>query len=408
MSISQNSSFSKSVITKALGYTQPRVCYGKSIDIVFSAYDALSGKMRTKRIKINHLGTERHIRQREHELCSRFEALLKDGWSPFWTSESVKKHDVVAMAEVAPKKNTVTIGVAFKNYKDYIELEYSRKVLSHATIVTYTSYIKLILAYFSKTGLKNLDDVTLPCLRAYIDSLSRRNCSVKYCNSILGFIKTVFGWFVCNGYIEHSPADALAKENMSRATKMEKFEDSELDDMFSKLRESNRLEFLLACYIEYYCYIRPNELYRIKVGDLNFAEQTIFVRAEISKNKKDNLVTMPRIIIELMIELGVHAHSSSDYLFGDRLKCGPKIGTRKQFYRYWINHVACPDGLCPELMGKNLSFYRLKSTGITNMLKRGVPSINVQNQARHSSLSTTEIYARTSRLKAPTGLREYQ
>ena len=41
---------------------------------------------------------------------------------------------------------------------------------------------------------------------------------------------------------------------------------------------------------------------------------------------------------------------------------------------------------------KEVQFYSLKDTGITDMLNAGVPAIKVRDQARHSDLRITEIY----------------
>ena len=293
-------------------------------------------------------------------------------------------------------------------YLTFIEREAQRKVLSDATYKTYSSYSRSLLSYLQSVQIVNLHDVTLQVLNDFLTSLLDRNVTVKYYNSTLGFLKTLFTWFVDHGKLETSPADGLKKESSARVTaKRENLTTDELSTLFEKLRKAKRLEFLLACYMEYYCYIRPNELYQLKVGDLNFAEQSVFVSEAISKTKRDAKVTLPAVVIELMVELGIHNHRSNEFIFGDRLKCCDKKGTQKQFGRYWDRHVACDGGLMPELQKRNVCFYSLKSTGITDMLERGIASITVRDQARHSNLSTTEIYAKKSKLTVSEELKEY-
>ena len=54
----------------------------------------------------------------------------------------------------------------------------------------------------------------------------------------------------------------------------------------------NNKHFLLACYIEYYCLIRPKEMSMLKIRDISFKNQTILVSGDISKNRKDAVVTL--------------------------------------------------------------------------------------------------------------------
>ena len=58
---------------------------------------------------------------------------------------------------------------------------------------------------------------------------------------------------------------------------------SELKRVREYLSERNK-HFLLAVMMEYYCFIRPNELSNIRIGDIDAKAHAIYVRAEISKN----------------------------------------------------------------------------------------------------------------------------
>ena len=68
------------VIDSTLAFSMPRITYGKK-DIVlsFRAFDHQLGKMRRKRIRLNHLGKRWFIKRREREICARFLAILAQG-----------------------------------------------------------------------------------------------------------------------------------------------------------------------------------------------------------------------------------------------------------------------------------------------------------------------------------------
>jgi integrase len=62
--------------------------------------------------------------------------------------------------------------------------------------------------------------------------------------------------------------------------------------------EQKNKHYLLACYLIYYCFIRPKELSKIKLENLSVAKQTIYIPDENSKNRKDGTVTLPKKVVD--------------------------------------------------------------------------------------------------------------
>lgn len=394
----------QSVIDSSLAFTMPRVTYGiNDVVLSFYAFDNQIGKLRRKRIKLNHLGKRWFIKRREKEICARFIALLAQGWTPF------KDGGGAVLPRLKPQKtlvaHSVSLQEAVKRHNDYVTAEVERKVMSDATRKTYHAYSKRLLGFMPSIL---IGDVTTSVLVSFVDSLKAENKSPKYCNSIIGWLKTIFGWFLERGLVNDNPASPIKTETLSRQQGRPTMTIEEHEKLFRLLREKGYKEFLLACMMEYYTYIRPNELYRVKVRYINFSEQSLTVPAEISKNRKTAKVALPTVVVNLMRELGIDRHKGDDYVFGERMKCCAKIGNPKQFGRFWSRHVVCEGGIFPELGKYGVVFYSLKNSGITDMLARGIPSAVVRDQARHQDLSTTEIYGRTSQTKAPEGLRNYE
>ncbi|MCR5646091.1 MAG: tyrosine-type recombinase/integrase [Bacteroidales bacterium] len=396
---------SQDIIQSSLSFTMPRITYGrKDIVLSFYAYDSQSCRMRRKRIKLNHLGQRWFIRRREREICGKFLALLAKGWSPFDAGGGAILTRLRPDVKVVPEK--VSLKVALHRYDEYVRSEVERKVMSEASVKTYSSYISKLLSFLPPS--LTVSDISTPTLVAFVDHMKEQNLSPKTCNSTIGWLKTVFGWMLERGLVADNPASAIKTETLDRRQGRPTLTDPERETLFLRLRKEGCLEFLLACLMEYYTYIRPNELYRVKVRFISLEEQTVTVPADISKNRKTAKVTLPSVVVSLMRELRIDRHPGDDYLFGKGLKCGPKIGNAKQFGRWWDNHVVCDGGIYPELKGRKVVFYSLKNSGITDMLERGVPSAVVRDQARHQDLSTTEIYGRSSGMKAPESLKDYR
>ena len=150
--------------------------------------------------------------------------------------------------------------------------------------------------------------------------------------------------------------------------------------------EKHNKHYLLACYMLFYCFVRPKEIGKIKIHHISLERQTLFIPDVNSKNRKNGTVTLPAKVIRLMIELNVFNYPGEYYLFSTSFMPGIEHKSEKQFRDYWLTNVRKKLNL-----PASYKFYSLKDTGITSML-RTQPSITVRDQARHSTLLMTDTY----------------
>ena len=147
----------------------------------------------------------------------------------------------------------------------------------------------------------------------------------------------------------------------------------------------NNPPFYLACLMEYYTFIRPDELRYIRIGDISIKDQTIFVSSEISKNRKGQYVALNDKVLKVMIEQRVFDHPSGEYLIGSELCPGLQQLSVNRLRQEWnkvrkILHF--PD---------SYQFYSLKDTGIRDLANsKGI--VFARDQARHSDISVTNKY----------------
>ena len=143
--------------------------------------------------------------------------------------------------------------------------------------------------------------------------------------------------------------------------------------------------FLLACMFEYYTFIRPTELSNVKIGDISIKEQSVYIPAEISKNKRDGKVALNDILIKEMLKLEIFKHPSNYYLFGKKMIPSTQKASSEVFRREWIK-------MRKELRwSESLQFYSLKDSGIRDLANsEGI--VIARDQARHTDISTTNKY----------------
>lgn len=64
-----------------------------------------------------------------------------------------------------------------------------------------------------------------------------------------------------------------------------------------------------------------------------------------------------------------------------------RFGSERKYRNFWNTKIVPALNFPPEY-----KFYSLKDSGITSMLRAGHDPLSVKEQARHSSLSITDLY----------------
>lgn len=202
-------------------------------------------------------------------------------------------------------------------------------------------------------------------------------------NNYRGWCSSLAAFLMERDYIAENPV-AKIRNVAENPKKRQPLSASMLSKLSEYLRASN-LMMLLACMMEYYTMIRPEELSSITIGDISVKEQSVFIPAEVSKNKRDGKVGLNDEIVKLMIDLGVLSLPSHYYLFGDKLRTCETKGSSEMFRRQWIK--------IRKKLGwsDDYQFYSLKDSGIRD-LANSAGIVIARDQARHTDISTTNKY----------------
>lgn len=128
---------------------------------------------------------------------------------------------------------------------------------------------------------------------------------------------------------------------------------SELKRVREYLSERNK-HYLLAVMMEYYCFIRPDELSNIRIGDIDTKAHAIYVRAEISKNGKAEMVGLNNAVLSLMRELHVLRSPKDWYLFSVRCRPGATKLNSRMFRERWARRLLVYVTM-PKILPHNMS-----------------------------------------------------
>ncbi len=147
----------------------------------------------------------------------------------------------------------------------------------------------------------------------------------------------------------------------------------------------------------YYCFIRPRELRRLRVGDILLEEGEIRVPGKVSKNAKTQFVVIPHCFLPHLAPL--FDRPPGEYVFPSPADKSKPAGKNTMYRR----HKKFLDALG---FGEGYTLYSWKHTGAVAAAKAGVSIKELQLQLRHHSLDETDKYLRQMGVKDMGKLRE--
>ena len=374
------SAHKNSMMSEVISYTPPKLYTGKTGKdwyIGFKAFDPVVGDLRLKRIKLNHIEKISDRRKYAADLITRLHNQLRIGWNP-WIAQSGDSKGLALLSEVCDR------------YRKYIDRLFSDGVIRHDTYVGYVSYLRNFLKYndSQKPPITYIYQLSKSFISEFLDYIYiERENSPQTRNNYLTWLRVFAGWLVKHGYTEHKLTDGI--DNISkRSIKKERklIEMGELVQLHKYLDCHNK-HYLLACYLLFYCFVRPKEISYIKINDFSIKSGTLRLHADNSKNKKDAVITLPNKVLKLLVDLNIFSYPGDYYLFSNGFTPGREFRDSKQFRDYWIRFIR--KSLKFPTYNK---FYSLKDTGVTAMLRARIDNISVRDQARHSSILITDIY----------------
>ena len=357
------------------GYTMPQLAQGRENFVYFYAFDPVSGLRKRKKYMLDHCRTKREMLQTSRQMIRNISRKLEAGWNPWVESSDALTYTLFTTATDL--------------YHDYLYKRLNDRSLREDTVVSYVSYLKNFRAWVEEWGeiryMFQMDHLTVSQFLDYV--YVERNNSFVTRNNYLAWLRSFCTYLLERGYLTQDPCARFSSIKIKGYAKDRTvIPDHVMAEIRNYLQARNR-HFLLACYLTHYMCIRPKELSRMRVGDINIGRCTITLMGNQTKNHDSVTITMPQKVARLMIELDVFSAHGGCYLFSDGFMPGEKQRSEKQFRDYWTHYVR-KDLKLPA----QYKYYSLKDTGITNMLRQGVDPISVRDQARHSSLAITNTY----------------
>ncbi|MEM6396979.1 MAG: site-specific integrase [Bacteroidota bacterium] len=292
-------------------------------------------------------------------------------------SEGINEHKTAARRQLAAKKIIQRLKKEHKGRRPLSNTEraLNQHLLQNKGAWRQSSYDDYRTIVKNFCLFLNGREVTEKLLRTYLARVkaSRHGTTFNKYRSVLRRLLIAIGrpdWF------DLIPA-VKAEETPARY-----FQEHQRKQLAAAIAKKDRELWICVQFI-YYTFIRPNELRKLKVGDILLDAGEIRVPAEVSKNRKTQYVAIPNVFLD---QLSYIKHRKPGSLIFPG-KTGKPLGKHTMYRRHMK--------ILEELgYGKGYTLYSWKHTGAVALAKAGISIKQIQIQMRHHSLDQTDSYLR--------------
>ena len=261
-----------------------------------------------------------------------------------------------------------------KQFKQWIHAHYPTMSASTFSQVQASQYMEFVLEGNNSKGKKSVRK-----------KINEDRVSARTYNNNIKLARALFSWAIEKSYARINPFEKLK-------TKKEQGKDRTIipkevrDRIVAYFREKNPV-FIIIMQLVYKSFLRPVEITRVKVNQLNFAEHCIEMHCTQTKNGKAHNSRMDKDL-EALLREHIKGADPDDYVFGAGTWLPGK--TPSASHSYTIIWDRMRDAL---KLPKEYQLYSLRDSGINNLLRAGAKDLDVVQIVGHSDLAMTFRYA---------------
>lgn len=329
-------------------------------------------KMQRHRLRVRKMTNKTLRRRYAKRICAEINYKLERGWNPEKEQEASRSFTLIT--EV------------INEYLTFLDNEVKKKSLRGDTRRGYTTYLNILGTYLKS---QKIELYTVNFNRAFVQRfldyvyIERKVTSCTY-NNYLTFMGIFSSYMLKRGYLSKNPCAGISKKREEE--KIRKIIPDHIRKQIYEYLLINNIPYLTLCMCTYFLLVRRTELTLLRVANINLDEDSVSIPAHISKNGKNEIVTIPKDY-KMLLSNHIAKAKQTDYIFSKNdFLPGPVPLAPKKVSDEWAKMRRIIE------IENKYQFYSLKDTGITNLLRAGVPSIIVRDQARHYDLSITEKY----------------
>jgi integrase len=244
-------------------------------------------------------------------------------------------------------------------------------------------------AYKHGRAEKPIGDVNKRDMYDFLDWIKEsRGVSNSTWNNYRECIKRCMKELVEREIIPSNPCDGI-KRLPTKPSRYPFFNDDQQKKLEAWMKAKEPILYRFTRFL-YHGFIRPIEVKRIKVNDINLKSRIIMIWSQNNKNKKQQPVIITEGLYKVLVDMEVGKLPGNWYLFGRSMEPGPEpCKTKHKFgkiHRRMLDELKLYDG--------ELQMYDWKHTGVCRAFDAKVDIVSIMHQCRHHSLDQTYTYLR--------------
>ena len=354
---------------------------GSNKPFIFFYYfnDKTNKSERIRRYISKHGGDVKKIKEDAKTLIKDLVDLLKANWNPITNKQNEVSLTVIStIVECADYWYTVR------------ERAYNQKVIGYGCIKSCKTLMKHFKAYLSSKQLLRMraSQISHLHIKDFLDSKGfEHNWGKVTYNTYLVDLGTFFNHLKALRVIPQNPCKLVTKKNVRQdSSRFKIYEKDELVSVANILANDRRYYGLYVASKMVFKYnIRPIELSRIQLSDIDFNKGLLTLQAHKTKNKNEARFQLDAEIIALITDL-VQDAPKDWFVFGPRSKASPiqvhpfYFGQNWKFFRK------------RHKIPSHLKFYALKHTSNYYDIESGASFEEIRQRNRHANLQITTLY----------------
>ena len=352
-------------------YTQAKLYEPKGDSdwyVYFSYKDPGTGNQKRfiRKLGINRLKSAAGKRRYGKQVVQEINSLLKEGWNPFGDSKET----------YIPLKDTI---------KSFIEMK--KTTMRRRSWQSYEYSANILFAWLEKQKLGYIfprDFDQMMCRRFCDYLLTEKKFKGITFNSHKSFLSNFWNMMMERDLVEKNPFKKIANQAES-AGRHVAFPDELRKKIEDHLILTNYRLYLFSQFI-YYCYLRPIEILRLKIENID--DTRILIYGSQSKNKKQESVVIPDAFLPLVQSMKLRDYPKDHFIFGR--------GMMPSSIPLGRNRVSAQFKKIKEdlKLGPDYTLYGFKHSGNVNAYLAGIDIYSIMRQNRHHSIEQTMTYLR--------------
>ena len=360
-------------------YLPARLVEGTRCYVQYHVIRPGTDRLERQRVYFDRVKDASHRKRQAKIFIKEINDRLSKGWNPLIEGDAPRMTD--------------RISVMFAMF-----LSMKEKMLRERSMPNYKSRLKRLQQWLVDQGMADPPccDFTGRNAADFLDALVLSGMKARTCNNYINDLKGMGNWAKKRGYWHINPFEGMETMREDQ-NELRPLDQSEIDAMMESFRIGERPGMTIVCGLIYYCLIRPEEISRLQVHQIDPVANLIRVTSAGTKDHTAEWVTVPAVFMpQLLAYIGIAR--PSDHVVSTNFRPGSKRWLPVRYSEEWRRHRLKLE-LPPDVR-----LYALKDTALQRLAANGVDLKRIRDHARHSSVAITDIYMRRLRGTADGGL----